>query len=312
MTTTTLAGADLLRPFHLERSQLRGRAIRLGDTVDYVLRAHAYPRPVSELLGEALVLAGAMAGGLKFDGRFSLQVRGDGPVRLLVVDCTNDGRMRGYAGFDAGRVGGGAPGEAGGEAGEAAGLLGQGLLALTIDQREAGGEAYQGIVELGGDTLADCMRAYFEQSEQVPTAIRIAVDRDPMTGRWQAGAIVVQAMPGSRPGDGAEADDHWRRVGLHLATATDAELLDPSLPLDDLLFRLFHEDGVRVFDPQRLSPGCGCDEGRVVAILESFTPEELQEMRLEDGSIAITCQFCSRAYRLEAGRVAAMLAAKAH
>jgi molecular chaperone Hsp33 len=107
MTTTTAAGADLLRPFHLERSKIRGRAIRLGDTVDYVLRAHEYPRPVSELLGEALVLAGAMAGGLKFDGRFSLQVRGDGPVRLLVVDCTNDGQMRGYAGFDPEKVRGG-------------------------------------------------------------------------------------------------------------------------------------------------------------------------------------------------------------
>jgi hypothetical protein len=94
------AGADLLRPFHLERSQLRGRAVRLGETVDYVLRAHAYPGPVSGLLGELLVLAGALAGGLKFDGTFSLQARGDGPVRLLVADCTNDGQMRGYAGYD--------------------------------------------------------------------------------------------------------------------------------------------------------------------------------------------------------------------
>lgn len=304
--TTTRGAADLLRPFHLERSQLRGRAIRLGETVDYVLRAHAYPRQVSELLGELLVLAGAMAGALKFDGRFSLQVRGDGPVRLMVVDCTNEGEMRGYAGYDEEAVGGAAA-----DAPPLA-LLGKGLLALTVDQRATGGEAYQGIVELGGETLTDCMLAYFERSEQVPTAIRVAVDKDPMTGRWQAGAIVVQAMPDSKPSDGEEAEDHWRRTVLHLGTATDIELLDPALSLDDLLFRLFHEDGVRVFDPLRLSPGCGCDEERVRTILKTFTPEEVEEMRLPDGDITVTCQFCSRLYRFGREEVDALAARKLH
>ena len=179
---------DLLRPFQLERSQLRGRFVRLGGTVDYVLKAHDYPPAVSDLLGQLLVLAGALAGGLKFAGRFSLQIRADGPVRLLVADCTNDGEMRGYASFDADRVAavGVAPPMA---------LLGQGLLALSVDQRGDGGELQQGIVELGGDTLADCMLTYFHQSEQVRTGIRVAVAKDAVSGRWHAGAIVMQALP---------------------------------------------------------------------------------------------------------------------
>ena len=294
--TTPTAGADLLRPFHLERSRLRGRAIRLGETVDYVLRAHQYPRAVSELLGELLVLAGALAGGLKFDGRFSLQVRGDGPVRLLVVDCTNDGQMRGYAGYDADAV-------RGRRDEPPAALLGNGLLALTVDQRATGGEAYQGIVELEGSSLTDCMLTYFERSEQVPTAVRVAVDRDPMTGRWQAGAIIVQAMPGSQPTDEETAEEHWHRTVLHLGTATDTELLDPRLALDDLLFRLFHEDGVRVFETLKLSPGCTCDEERVLSVLKSFTPAELEEMRLEDGAVTVTCEFCGRHYRFASDEV---------
>lgn len=331
MTTTTASpeGADLLRPFHLERSRLRGRAVRLGGTVDYVLRAHDYPGPVSALLGELLVLAGAMAGGLKFDGTFSLQLRGDGPVRLLVADCTNDGQMRGYAGYDeaavtaeTARAGTEADDGAGEDEGSAAAaaasaaaslrLLGSGLLALTVDQREAGGETYQGVVELDGDSLAACMQAYFERSEQVPTAIRTALGRDPMTDRWQAGAIVVQATPGSRPEDSAEADDHWRRAGLLLETATDTELLDPGLPLDDLLFRLFHEDGVRVFQPLRLAPGCGCDDERVRTVLRSFAAEDLAEMRQGDGGVTVTCQFCSRDYRFGAAEVDALAGAKPH
>jgi molecular chaperone Hsp33 len=303
------AGADLLRPFHLERSQLRGRAVRLGDTVDYVLRAHDYPGPVSDLLGELLVLAGALAGGLKFDGTFSLQARGDGPVRLLVADCTNDGQMRGYAGYDEAAV---AAGAGTGEGGAAAPvqLLGNGLLALTVDQRATGGEAYQGIVDLEGPTLSDCMSTYFERSEQVPTAIRTALGRDPLTDRWQAGAIMVQATPGSRPGDSDAAGDHWDRTRLMLGTATDIELLDPAFPLDDLLFRLFHEDGVRVFQPMRLAPGCGCDADRVRNVLRSFAPDELAEMRQDDGGVTATCQFCSRTYRFDRDEVDALLSAK--
>lgn len=296
---------DLLRPFHLERSHLRGRAVRLGATIDYVLGAHVYPAAVSDLLGELLILAGALAGGLKFAGRFSLQIRGDGPVRLLVADCTNDGQMRGYAGFDAERLeaAAGLPPMA---------LLGRGVLALTVDNREAGGETYQGIVELGGGTLAACMAGYFDRSEQVPTAIRVALGRDALTRRWQAGCIMLQAMPGSRPDDGEVAADDWQRASLLMDTASDAELIDPALPIDDLLYRLFHEDGVRVFEPQRLFPGCTCDEERVTTMLRSFPDADLEEMRRADGSIDVTCQFCGRHYAFDRAAVDALERGRRH
>jgi molecular chaperone Hsp33 len=303
--TADLPRFDLLRPFQLERSHLRGRLVRLGETVDYVLRAHAYPPPVSDLLGQLLVLAGALAGGLKFKGSFSVQIRGDGPVGLLVADCTNDGRMRGYASFDAERVA-----EVAGQPPMA--LLGQGVLALTVDQRSVGGELSQGIVDLAGDTLSACMLGYFERSEQVRTGIRVAVGRDPMTDRWQAGAIVVQALPNTDPRKEAEADEDWRRAMVLLGSATDEELLDPGLEPDDLLFRLFHEDGVRVFEPLALVPGCGCDEPRVRTMLQSFPLDDLESMRQEDGSITVTCQFCSRIYHFDQGRLGELLALRRH
>jgi molecular chaperone Hsp33 len=301
-----LPTVDLLRPFQLERSQLRGRFVRLGGTVDYVLKAHDYPPPVSGLLGQLLVLAGALAGGLKFAGRFSLQVRADGPVRLLVADCTNGGEMRGYASFDAERVAEVADDE------PAMALLGGGLLALTVDQRASGGEVSQGIVELGGDTLADCMLNYFHRSEQVRTGIRVAVGRDPATDRWHAGAIVVQALPVTDPRRAHDAEDDWRRAMLLLGTASDDELLDPALRPDDLLFRLFHEDGVRVFTPLALNPGCGCDEERVWNMLARFPLDDLEGMRQEDGGITVTCQFCSRVYRFDQDRLGALLTPRRH
>jgi molecular chaperone Hsp33 len=305
MTTIADLPADLLRPFQLERSRLRGRFVRLTDTVDYVLRAHDYPPPVTNVLGELLVLAGGLAGGLKFDGSFSLQVRSDGPVGLMVADCTNAGRMRGYASFDADRVaalGSGAP----------ARLLGKGLLALTVDQAASGGETYQGIVELDGRSLTDSMLAYFRQSEQIPTGIRTALGRDPLTGAWRAGAIIVQAAPGTGPAAGDTAEDDWRRTMLLLHTLGEAELLDQALAPDELLWRLFHEEGVRVFEPLGLQAGCSCDEERVTNVLRSFDAGEIEEMRLPDGSISVTCQFCSRSYSFEAARLAALLHDRMH
>lgn len=305
MSEATAANVDLLRPFQLERSQLRGRFVRLAGTVDYVLKAHAYPAPVSDLLGQLLVLAGALAGGLKFAGRFSLQIRADGPVRLLVADCTNDGEMRGYASFDAERLGEGAPARP-------MDLLGKGMLALTVDQRSDGGELQQGIVELGGDSLSDCMLNYFHRSEQVRTGIRVAVGQDPMSGRWHAGAIVMQALPVTDPRRMPEAEEDWRRAMLLLGTASDAELLDPLLRPDDLLFRLFHEDGVRVFTPLALAPGCSCDEQRVWNMLASFPLDDLESMRQEDGGITVTCQFCSRVYAFDQDRLSGLLAPRRH
>lgn len=294
---------DVLRPFQLETSQLRGRLVRLGEAVDAVLKAHAYPRPVSDLLGELLVLAGGLAGGLKFAGRFSLQIRGEGPVRLMVADVTNDGQMRGYASFTA---------EAIGDGSGFTELVGEGLLALTVDQTAAGGETYQGIVQLDGRSLQDSMLAYFQQSEQVPTAIRSAVGFDETARSWRAAAVIVQAMPGEGAVTAAEREDDWRRTMLLLETLSDEELLDPGLAPDTLLFRLFHEDGVRVFDSLDLAFGCSCDDARVAAMLKQFARDEVLAMQDETGKVVVTCEFCSRVYRFTGDDVAALFEDRLH
>lgn len=291
------ARLDVLRPFQLERSRARGRLVRLGAAVDAVLQAHAYPRPVSDLLAELLVLVGGLAGGLKFDGRFSLQIRGDGPVRLIVADVTNDGEMRGYASFDADAIG---------EASAFTDLVGKGLMALTVDQAASGGETYQGVVQLEGRSLQDSMLAYFQQSEQVPTGIRSAVAFDPTAGAWRAAALIVQAMPGEATAAPAEREDDWRRTMLLLETLSDAELLDPGLDPDALLFRLFHEDGVRVFDSLDLRFGCSCDAERVGTMLKQFDRDEVLAMPDESGKVTVTCEFCSRVYRFTPAEIAAL------
>ncbi|MCB1969222.1 MAG: Hsp33 family molecular chaperone HslO [Geminicoccaceae bacterium] len=289
--------SDVLRPFQIERTQLRGRAVRLGAVVDRVLGSHGYPEPVSLLLGELMVLAAGFAGGLKFEGMFSLQLRGDGPVGMMVADVTNSGAMRGHASFDAAAVA-----AAGGEAMPGLEcLLGKGLMALTVDQTAHGGQVYQGIVELGRRSLQDAMLAYFQQSEQVPTGIRSAIHHDPVHETWCAGAVIVQAMPGEGPADIASArrDDDWRRTMLLLQTLTDHELVNKSLPLDDLLMRLFHEDGVRAFPPLTLAFECSCSVDRVKNMLRQFGATEIEDMRDNDGRITVTCEFCSKIYRFD-------------
>jgi molecular chaperone Hsp33 len=299
-------GDNLLRPFQLERSALRGRLVRLGGLVDRVLTGHDYPEPVSRLLGELLVLAATLAGGLKFRGTFSLQVKATGPVSLMIADCTNDGAMRGFAKFDAGGVavaaGGGVPD-----------LLGEGHLALTVDQSEAG-QTYQGIVELSGATLTECMQTYFRQSEQVKTGIEVAVGRvvvhrvgDRDQQRWRAGGIMVQRLPEQvAEGREDEMEEDWRRTMLLLGSATEAELVDPHLAPERLLLRLFHEEGVRVFRPLDLSFGCRCSRARVEAMLRRFPPAELDDMKEADGHLVVTCEFCSATYRFDEAELAAL------
>jgi molecular chaperone Hsp33 len=290
---------NLARPFQLEQSALRGRVVRLGALVDRVLTRHDYPEPVSRLLGELFVLAATLAGGLKFKGTFSLQVRGAGPVSLMIADCTNDGAMRGYAKFDAARIAA-MPDAA------ARDLLGDGQLALTVDQREEG-QAYQGIVELQGATLTECMQAYFRQSEQLRTGLKVAVER--VAGddreRWRAGGIMVQRVAELIPDEREEQmEDDWRRTMLLLGTATDAELVDPNLAPERLLLRLFHQEGVRVFAPLDLSFGCRCSRERVEVVLRRFPPDDLEDMKEADGQLVVTCEFCNTAFRFDEAELA--------
>jgi molecular chaperone Hsp33 len=297
--SASLIADNLLRPFQLERSTLRGRVVRLGDLVDRVLTRHDYPEPVGRLLGELFVLAATLAGGLKFNGTFSLQIRSDGPVSLMLADCTNDGAMRGYARYDDARV-------AAASGTDVATLLGNGRLAFTVDQNQLG-QAYQGIVELSGATLTECMQTYFRQSEQLKTGLKIAVDRieGSERARWRAGGIMIQRLADeARDSSEEQALEDWRRTMLLLGTATAAELVDPHLPPERLLLHLFHEEGVRVFTPLGLRFGCRCSRERVEAMLRRFPEHDLDDMKDDQGDVVVTCQFCNVDFRFDDAQLA--------
>jgi molecular chaperone Hsp33 len=298
--SATLIADNLLRPFQLERSALRGRVVRLGALVDRVLTRHDYPEPVGRMLGELFVLAATLAGGLKFNGTFSLQIQSDGPVSLMLADCTNEGAMRGYARYDEARL-------ARTNGTDVHALLGHGRLAFTVDQNQLG-QAYQGIVELSGPTLTDCMQAYFRQSEQLKTGLKIAVDRiaDIDGTRWRAGGIMIQRLADEARDESSEeqALEDWRRTMLLLGTATAAELVDPHLAPERLLLHLFHEEGVRVFTPHGLRFGCRCSRERVETMLRRFPEHELEDMRDDDGDVVVTCQFCNIDFRFDDAQLA--------
>ena len=290
---------DLIRPFQIEGGGLRGRLVRLGPTADEIIRRHGYPPVLSELLGEALALTALLAGALKFEGAFSLQARGDGPVSMLLADYFSPGRMRGYLSYDADRLAGLDLHETG--SATVPRLLGGGYLAFTVDQGDDT-ERYQGIVGMEGATLADCAHHYFRESEQIDSAIRLAAAPD-SNGAWRAGGVMIQRLPEGDPAllaRGAEArpedtEDDWRRAVTLLATAQSDELLSSEITPDQLLYRLYHEDGVRVFEPVPLSFGCTCSRQRADRVLRSLSDEALEDL-IVDGRLDVTCEFCNAFY----------------
>ncbi len=263
--------------------------VRLGPAVDQVLGRHAYPVPVAGMLGETLVLAAALAGALKYEGVFTLQTKGDGPIRLMVVDITSAGAMRGYAQFDADKVA-----AVPAEQASLPRLHGKGYLAFTVDQGQHT-DRYQGIVEMDGATLSDCVHHYFRQSEQLQAGFKLAAAKT--AEGWRAGAIMLQRLPQENVTEMAEeiADDAWRRAFVLMASCTDRELLDRDLPATDVLYRLFHEDGVRVPAPQGVQAKCRCSRERVEVVLKAMSGEELAEMQI-DGQLQVTCEFCNARY----------------
>jgi len=282
---------DLVQPFQVEASAIRGRLVRLGPAVDEILARHAYPAPVASVLAEALALAPLLAAALKYEGIFTLQTKGDGPLSMLVVDVTSAGDLRGYAQFDPDALAGiAAPGAAQPSIPR---LLGSGYLAFTVDQGQHT-ERYQGIVELTGATLAECVHHYFRQSEQLEAAVKLAGAKN-AEGRWRAGGLMIQRMP-DPGGLGSDRDEEgWRRAAAFMASSTTAELLDPDLPADRLLYRLFHEDGVRAYQPQALRFACRCSRERVADMLGALPRGDIDEMKA-DGETVITCEFCSARY----------------
>lgn len=308
------SGDDVVVPFTLDELDCRGRVVRLGPALDAMVARHDYPAPVARVLGEAVALTALVGSSLKFDGRFILQAQTDGAVNLVVVDLEAPDGLRGYARVDPEAY---AAAVASGRTGPAE-LLGAGHLAMTVDQG-AHMDRYQGIVALDGAGLEAAAHQYFQQSEQIPTRVRLAVAEHSERGGgrplWRAGGLLVQYLPEGGeaampdlPGDGdfdneATADpdfvedDGWVEARAMLETLGDDELVDPGLSGERLLFRLYHETGVRVFDPEPVEERCSCSAERIEAmLLNSFTPEERGDMAV-DGEIEVVCEFCSTAYR---------------
>lgn len=287
---------DAVAAFQPEGAAVRGRYAKLGAaTLDAILRRHDYPRPVALLLGEALTLAALCVSLFKVDGRLSIQAEGDGPVRLLVAEARSDGGLRGYV-----RLAEDAHARIPvAHAMAPAALIGEGRLALTLDQGPDF-EPIQGVVPLEGESLAACAEAYFARSEQTLTRIRLAVAEELRPGvepLWlSGGALLQQVAPDLARG---ETQDHWETLEALFATLSDHELASPDLGPETILYRLFHEDGVRLAPAQALTDFCPCDADRLAALLTRFTPEELADFVEPDGQIHARCQFCARLYRLD-------------
>ncbi|MFM2282012.1 MAG: hypothetical protein RLZZ444_4243 [Pseudomonadota bacterium] len=309
---TGFVGDDRVVPFQVEGLDVRGRAVTLGPLVDTILARHNYPAPVARLLSEAIALTVLLGTSLKFEGKLIVQTQSDGPVNFLVADFTAPDGVRGYARFDQaaldqavaeGRI---QPHE----------LLGKGVLAFTIDQGPDM-RRYQGIVALDGETLEEAAAVYFRQSEQIPTRVKLAsaelFDRDAEgkpRHRWRAGGMVVQFLPEApermrqpdlHGGDGDtasqafEEDDTWSEAQMLTATVGAEELTDPDLGVERVLYRLFHERGVRVYDAQPVHDRCSCSEEKIRSVLAGFSAEEITSS-IENGEIRVECEFCSSAY----------------
>jgi molecular chaperone Hsp33 len=313
---------DRVVPFTVPDLDVRGRVVRLGPSLDTILERHDYPEPVSRVLGEAAALTVLLGTTLKFDGRFQLQTKSDGAISMMVVDFNAPDSYRAVAHIDEAKLtdaiaaGALSTGE----------LLGEGHLAMTVDQGSAT-TRYQGVVALTRQSLEEAAHQYFRQSEQIPSRIRLGVGSI-VTGdgrRWRAGGLLVQFMPHSvdrlraadiHPGDAPEgheilanpdpdgiSDDAWTEARSLVETVEDHELLDPLLESERLLYRLFHERGARVFEPVAVHEACRCSRERVLGMLRGFSAEDRKAMVADDGTLGVTCEFCSRRYSFAASEV---------
>lgn len=309
---------DVVLPFSVPALDVRGRCVKLGPALDAILARHGYPEPIAHLIAEAALLAVMLGSSMKFDGRFQLQAKTDGIVDLLVVDFDTPDRFRAMARFDVERLAGAADLSS-------AALLGVGHLGLTVDQGTSASR-YQGIVALDGAGLEAAAQAYFRQSEQIPTLVKLAAGEIVSRAGTQirAGGLMIQFLPTSPariravdlpPGDAPEGaaimdeteDEAWREARLLAETIEPHELIDPSLSPERIVYRLFHERGAYAHAPLHLVEACRCSAERIMAMMRRFAPEDRRDMVADDGKIAITCEFCSRRYVLDPAEVEAGL-----
>jgi molecular chaperone Hsp33 len=292
---------DIIAPFSLDNAPVRGRIARLAEgALDPILHRHDYPRPVALLLGEALTLAALIGSLLKTDGRLVIQAQGEGPVSLLVAEHL-DGGVRGYARL----ADGAAEALRGAHRMAPAELLGAGSLILTLDLGEST-TPFQGVVALEGATLAQCAETYFRVSEQTDTGIRLAVGEiisGDAPSQWRAGGVLMQRLASDQTRGDTEED--WRRASILFHTLTDEELIDPALPADRLLYRLFHEEGVRMGEAAPLDDRCSCSAERLTSVMKTFPKDEIADLIEPDGKLHARCQFCSREYLIDPAQILA-------
>ncbi|MGV1790412.1 Hsp33 family molecular chaperone [Rhizobium lusitanum] len=315
------AGDDHVVPFQVEGLDVRGRAVQLGPLLDAILARHDYPTPVARLLAEAIVLTVLLGTSLKFEGKFTVQTKSDGPVDLLVADFSTPENVRAYARFDEAAL---TKAVAEGRT-EPEQLLGKGVLAFTIDQGRFT-QPYQGIVALDGASLEEIAGTYFRQSEQIPTRVRLGAaelfDRDEEgkpRHRWRAGGLIAQFLPEApermrqpdlHGGDGDTGvrhhveDDAWSEARSLVETIDADELTDPQVGTERLLYRLFHERGVRVYEPKAVYDRCSCSRDKLKGVLKGFSAEEIEASQ-DNGEVAVTCEFCSTTYRFEVSEIEA-------
>lgn len=285
---------DVVLPFQVADTAVRGRVVRLAGAIDEILSVHGFSDPLSELLGEAVSLVAMMGASLKFDGKLIFQAQGNGPVSLIVADYTAGGNLRATAKTSAESLPRGSRA-----------LLGDGSIVMTIDQGPDM-DRYQGVTPLEGESLAEVAAAYFAQSEQIPTIVKLSVGRIHIPGEgehWRAGGLMAQFVPQEGGGErgvaaalAGEDRETWERAQAFIETVQPDELLDPQISAETLLYRLFHEDGVRVFDPSPLQAACSCNAEKISAVLSRYSEDDLRDM-VEDGSITVTCEFCRKDYR---------------
>lgn len=286
--------ADRTLGFMVPARNARGQVVRLDATLNAILAAHPYPQPLIRLLAEALTLTAMVGASMKQgDGQVTLQAQAKGGIVSLLACDWRAGELRGYLKHEDVAVAEGLGLPA---------LFGTGHLALTVDQT-ASEERWQGIVPLEGDSLAAALEAWFGQSEQLPTLLRVGVAGDATQG-WLAGGLMVQHLARAEIGgerlDAGEQHPDWSHIEALSATITPAELTDASLTAEALLWRLFHEEQVRVVPGPRPVRGCRCSQAHIREVLLRFSEAERAEMRDDQGQIAVDCQFCSRVFTIAA------------
>lgn len=315
-TLSQIAWDDTVLPFQLDRSDIRGRVARLDGVLEKVLSQHAYPPAIEALVAEAALLTALIGQTVKLRWKLSLQIRGDGPVRIIATDYYGPetegepARIRGWASFDETRLA---------EAANPFDLIGKGYFAILIDQG-SGMQPYQGITPIAGGSLSSCAETYFAQSEQLPTRFALSYGRSTLPGqaeRWRAGGVMLQHMPKASPfvaseggtGEGGllaandildgDEGENWSRANLLLDTVEDLELIGPTVQPTDLLVRLFHEEAPRVYDAQPVEFGCTCSDDKVRQSLSIYSAKDIGHMTTDEGIVTADCQFCGAHYEFD-------------